>query len=190
MKLNFNNMRNKYLFNTGGGHSGLTAFQQNFLKVCIEDTEFFNENWENIYPNDWADVDVRALLSYAIQLKRNNIKVSYDNLLLYVEKTDMGFNNTIYKDTLEELRYNVVLEEDEIKDIKETYMYFGLYASMISQANMIIDWAKDGFKFGYQIKDMYEKYQIGMERNNAIYNRLLGVLGETSKNVDDNSWNT
>ena len=64
---------NDYLFNTGKGQSGLVTFQQNLLKVCIEDAEFYDENWENIDPNDYADCDVRALLQKMRTLKSKGI---------------------------------------------------------------------------------------------------------------------
>lgn len=178
-----------FIFNTGAGQSGLAAFQQNFLKVCIEDKDFFNENWENITPNDWADTDVRAMLYHCKSLKINGIEVSYDNLKVYIENIVEGFDKLLFMDTLDTLKNDVVLNEEETKKIKETYMYFGLYASMLSQANMIFDWAKSGFKFGNQVVDMYEKMQIGMEKNNALYNRLLSVIGESNLSKDDNSWN-
>ena len=36
---------------------------------------------------------------------------------------------------------------------------------------------------------MYEKTQVGMERNNALYNRLLTVLEDDRIHNNDNSWN-
>ena len=178
----------EFLFNTGNGQYGLNAFQQNLVKVCIEDKEFFNKNWETINPNDYADCDVRALLYFTKELKRNGIDVTYDNLKFVIANKVEGFNKTVYIDILDALK-DVELSVEEVQKIEETYMYFGLYASMVSQANMILDWAKTGFKYGKQVIDMYEKTQVGMERNNALYNRLLTVLEDDRTHNNDNSWN-
>lgn len=179
---------NDFIFNTGKGQSGLVAFQQNLLKVCIEDKEFFNENWETINPNDYADSDVRALLNFTKELKRNGMDVTYENLKFVIENKVEGFNKIVYVDTLDALK-DVELNVEEIKKIKETFMYFGLYASMLTQANMILDWARTGFKYGGQVITMYEKLQVGMERNDALYNRLLTVLEDDRSHNNDNSWN-
>ena len=179
---------NEFLFNTDNGQYGLAAFQQNLVKVCIEDKEFFNENWETINPNDYADCDVRALLNFAKELKRNGIDVTYDNLKFVIGNKIEGVNKVVYIETLDALK-DVELSVEEAQKIKETYMYFGLYASMVSQANMVLDWAKTGFKYGKQVIDMYEKTQVGMERNNALYNRLLTVLEDSRTHNNDNSWN-
>lgn len=178
----------EFLFNTGKGQSGLVAFQQNLVKVCIEDKEFFDKNWETINPNDYADCDVRALLNFTKELKRNGIDVTYDNLKFVISNKIEDFNKVVYIDTLDALK-DVELSVEEVQKIEETYMYFGLYASMVSQANMILDWAKTGFKYGKQVIDMYEKTQVGMERNNALYNRLLTVLEDNRTHNNDNSWN-
>ena len=95
---------NDYLFHTGNGQYGLVAFQQNLVKVCIEDKEFFNENWETINPNDYADCDVRALLNFTKELKRNGIDVTYDNLKFVIGNKIEGFNKVVYIDILDALK--------------------------------------------------------------------------------------
>lgn len=180
---------NDYLFHTGNGQYGLVAFQQNLVKVCIEDAEFYDENWENIDPNDYADCDVRALLHKMRTLKSKGITPTYDALFINIENSTEGFERTVFMDMLKALRDEVTLTADEIEKIKREFMYFGLYASMISQANAILDWAKTGVTFGSQVIDMYEKIQVGMERNNALYNRLLTVLEDNRTHNNDNSWN-
>lgn len=179
---------NDFLFNTGRGQSGLAAFQLNLVKVCLEDRKFYDENWETIIPNDYGDIDVRALLSKMRTLKSSGFEVSYDSLKLFIRDTVEGYDKTILMETLDALK-EVVLTEEEIEKIKSTYMYFGLYASMVTQANMVLDWARTGFKFGGQVITMYEKLQDGMERNNALYNRLLTVLEDDRTHNNDNSWN-
>ena len=114
--------------------------------------------------------------------------MTYDNLKFVIGNKIEGVNKVVYIETLDALK-DVELSVEEVKKIKDTYMYFGLYASMVSQANMVLDWAKTGFKYGKQVIDMYEKTQVGMERNNALYNRLLTVLEDNRTHNNDNSWN-
>ena len=165
---------NDYLFHTGKGQSGLVAFQQNLLKVCIEDAEFYDENWENIDPNDYADYHVRALLPKMRRLKSKGITPTYDALFINIENSAEGFEKTVFMDTLKALRDEVTLTTDEIDKIKREFMYFGLWASMVSQANNILDWAKTGVSFGSQVVNKYEQTIVARDRSEK--NTALGII--------------
>lgn len=177
-----------FIFDTGKGQCGLVAFQHNLVKVCLEDKVFMDENWESINPNDFADVDVRYFLHTMKKLKTANMDVNYSNLKFYIEKTVEGFDKTVYLEVLEEINKKE-LEVAEIEKIKQTYMYFGLYVSMITMANNISDWAKGGFKFGHQIINQFNKMNQAFENANKTYNRLLTVLEDADRShKTDNSW--
>ena len=167
---------NDYLFHTGKGQSGLVAFQQNLLKVCIEDAEFYDENWENIDPNDYADCDVRALLHKMRTLKSKGITPTYDALFINIENSTEGFERTVFIDMLKALR-------DEV-----TFMYFGLWASMVSQANSILDWAKTGVSFGSQVVNKYEQTIVARDRSDRQYKRLVGMDSKINKDNSNNDW--
>lgn len=179
---------NDYLFHTGKGQSGLVAFQQNLLKVCIEDAEFYDENWENIDPNDYADCDVRALLHKMRTLKSKGITPTYDALFINIENSTEGFERTVFMDTLKALRDEVTLTADEIEKIKREFMYFGLWASMVSQANNILDWAKTGVTFGSQVVNKYEQTIVARDRSDRQYKRLVGMDSKINKNNSGNDW--
>ena len=179
---------NDYLFHTGNGQYGLVAFQQNLIKVCIEDAEFYDENWENIDPNDYADCDVRALLHKMRTLKSKGITPTYDALFVNIENSTEGFERTVFMDMLKALRDEVTLTADEIEKIKREFMYFGLYASMISQANAILDWAKTGVTFGSQVVNKYEQTIVARDRSDRQYKRLVGMDSKLNKDNSNNDW--
>lgn len=177
----------KFIFNTGKGTYGLVAFQQNLVKICIEDTEWFNEKWETVFPNDYSEFEVRYFLNLMKTIKENNGKISYDFLKIIVNNKVEGINKTIFCDFLDAIKERELTKED-IEDIKDTYMYFGLYASMVSQANNTLDWAKSGFKFKKEILNKYELVKVGMERNDKIYNNLLKNIGEIKNIIPNEEW--
>ena len=176
---------NDYLFHTGKGQSGLTAFQVNLLKVCIEDAEFYDENWENIDPNDYADCDVRALLHKMRTLKSKGITPTYDALFIIIDNSVNDFESIVLTDMLKALRDEVTLTTDEIEKVKREFMYFGLYASMISQANAILDWAKTGVTFGSQVVNKYEQTIVARDRSDRQYKRLVGMDSKINKSNND-----
>lgn len=176
---------NDYLFHTGKGQSGLVAFQQNLLKVCIEDVNFYDEVWENIDPNDYADCDIRALLHKMRTLKSKGITPTYDALFINIENSVEGFEKIVFMETLKSLRDEVKLSTEEIKKIKREFMYFGLWASMVTQANMILDWAKTGVSFGSQVVNKYEQMIVARDRSDRQYKRLVGMDSKISGNNND-----
>lgn len=179
-----------FLFNTGIGHYGLVDFQFNFLKVCIEDQKFYNDNWENINPNDYAEADVRTLLHHMRVLKSKDIIPSYDNLILYINSTIESYDKAVLIEILKEIRSKESLDEDEVNSIKASYMFFGLYAAMVSMSNNILDWAKSGVCFGNQVISKFEQLSTAFENAGKTYNKLLIALEDFDKSVkDNNSWN-
>lgn len=174
-----------YLFHTGKGQSGLVAFQQNLLKVCIEDVNFYEENWENIDPNDYADCDIRALLHKMRTLKSKGITPTYDALFINIENSVEGFEKIVFMDTLKALRDEVILSTEEVEKIKREFMYFGLWASMVTQANMILDWAKTGVSFGSQVVNKYEQMIVARDRSDRQYKRLVGMDSKINNNNND-----
>lgn len=183
---------NNFLFGTGKGDYGLTDFQLNLVKVCVEDQEFFDENWESINPNEFNDPDTRYFLSILREMKIHNAKISYPTLLLIINNrgNDYAYVQNIYAEIIEELKKRKLTEE-EVENIKKTYKYFNLYSSMAVLGNTIIEWAKEGYKYGDEVISKYNKLSPMIDRMNNAAAKLISDLGDgVNRNRSiNNDWN-
>ena len=143
--------KEKYLFNAsykyGGSCNGIREFEIDFLKAAIEDKQFFDENWRVINPNDFGDEDVKYILGKMIDLKKDGLlSVTYSNLLIYIQgKFEEGaFNSEYYQDYLETLEHKK-LDDERIKEVKNLYLYIGLYNNLIRIGNYSLGKIRDGF---------------------------------------------
>ena len=143
--------KEKYLFNAsykyGGSCNGIREFEIDFLKAAIEDKQFFDENWRVINPNDFGDEDVKYILGKMTDLKKDGLlSVTYSNLLIYIQgKFEEGeFNSEYYQEYLEALEHKK-LDEERIKEVKNLYMYIGLYNNLIRIGNYSLGKIRDGF---------------------------------------------
>lgn len=182
-------MQNKnYVFFTHkGNRNGLMTFQQGLVKICIEEEVFYNDVWETINPNDYSNEEVRRILATMREVKTKGLHPTYQTLKILFENNDrlLTIDKVVLSDTLNDLK-ELILSNEDIEDIKNTYMYYGLYSNLVTLSNNILDWARSGFRNPKEIIKKFEILKEKVFKTEEVYNRLLSNLDETYG--DGNNW--
>lgn len=179
--------KNYVFFTHRGNRNGLMTFQQGLVKICIEEEVFYNDVWETINPNDYSNEDVRRILATMRELKSKGQHPTYRVLEILFNSNDrlLPADKMILTDTLNDIAELTISNEDR-EDIKNTYMYYGLYSNLVTVSNNILDWARSGFRNPKEIIKKFEILKEKVFKTDEVYNRLLSNLDENYN--DGNNW--
>lgn len=162
--------KQKYLFDAsnryGGTVKGVREFEIDFLKVAIEDKEFFTDNWRVINPNDFGDEDVRFILGKMVDIKTNGLmSVTYSNLEMYItSRFNAGdFNLVFYHDYLDAIEHREI-DKERFEEVKNIYMYIGLYNNMLRLGGYCIENVKEGFLNPKALLNCYDEIEKRFEK--------------------------
>lgn len=142
--------RSKYLFDCstrlGGEKNGMYNFNRDFLHLCLEDKVFLEENINLIDQNAFPEEAVRMMLCLIKDLYRDMGTIpSLDIIKFSVYRR---FNNEIdikiINDILDDMDKNPLSEGRKI-ELKETFMFLGLYTALGKAMNVAREGMVDGF---------------------------------------------